>query len=243
MRVELTPALLLHRRPYRETSLLVEAFTRDHGRIGLVARGARRPRAPWRGLLEPLQLLSLSWTGRGDLFTLTQAEAARHRLVLAGEQLFAGFYASELVLRLIARQDPHPEVFDRLMDMLEQLARDVPAAQVLRLFERDLLAAIGYALPLRAESESGRAVCRDRHYHYHPRAGLRLAEGPAEPEDHRVSGAVLLALAAGEIKNNHAGPARRLLAAALAPHLHGRPLHSAETLRAMRRFRQSGDRR
>lgn len=238
-RVELTPCVILNRRPYRDTSLLVEAFAREYGRVGLVARGARRPRARWRGLLEPLQLVRLAWSGRGELHSLTNVDSGEARAVLTGESVYSGFYACELVLRVTARGDPHPDLFDALIACLTSLATDDQPAPALRLFERDVLAAIGYALPLRAESETGRAVEVQNHYHFHPHTGLRLAEDRPGPQDMLVSGADLLALAAGQIGHDRRGSAlRRLLAAALAPHLGAQPLRSAQTLQALRRFRR-----
>lgn len=240
MRVQLEPAFVLHRRAYRDTSLLLEAFSREHGRVGLVARGARQPRARWRGLLEPLQRLRLSWSGRGELVTLTDAEPDRRR-VLAGECLYAGFYAGELLLRLTARADPHPALFESFDTLLSALQRTTEPGPVLRLFERDLLAEIGYGVPLLHETEGGEPVRADHRYVYHPAHGLRRGDrgGPGEIA---VSGAALQALAAGDLSGAaHAREARRLLAAALAPHLGARPLRSMQTLRAMRRFRGSSE--
>src|SRR5699024_11497775 len=120
MRVEHTPAIVLHRRPWRETSAMIEAFSRDHGRVGLIARGARRKNARWRGVLEPLAAVRLSWTGRGELYTLTGAEA-RSTLQLSGNRLLSGFYACELVMRLTAREDPHADIHASLEALLEAL--------------------------------------------------------------------------------------------------------------------------
>lgn len=235
MRVQLEPAFILHRRPYRDTSLLLEVFTHEHGRQGLVARGARRAKGRWRGILEPLQPLRLSWSGRGDMGTLTDAEPIT-RPALDGDCLYAGFYAGELLLRLTARADPHPALyneFDRLLDTLAK--RDSPAP-ALRLFERVLLAEIGYGVPLTRETDSGQPVQAEQSYLYHPAHGLRRGEQRAVDEA-AISGAALLALEAGDLSDaGHARAAKRLLAAALAPHLGSRPLRSLQTLRALRRF-------
>ncbi len=236
MRVDLEPAFILHRRPYRDTSLLIDAFTRGYGRIGLVARGARSPRARGRGLLEPMQPLRLSWRGRGELHTLAGTEAGG-RLVWKGDGLYAGFYACELVLRVLARDDAHVALFDRFAVLLETLAGAVDPGPALRLFERDLLADLGYALPLTAESATGEAVSPAGSYLFNPRAGLRVDQGDKQPDDVAVRGTELLALASGEVDDAVVAPAlRRLLAAALAPHLGGRPLLSSRTLQSLRRF-------
>lgn len=241
MRAELEPAVILHRRAYSESSLLVEALARAHGRVGLIARGARRGKAQWRGLLEPLAPLRLSWRGGGELHTLTGAEPGTWRPPGSGDNLYAGLYAGELTMRLTARDDPHPVLFDSLVQLLRTLAGgDEPALPVM-CFERDLLAASGYALPLTQESATGEAVAADRDYLYHPEHGLRRADGPPARDEAPATGATLLALAAGEVTGpEQTRAARRLLKTALAPHLGGRPLRTVQTMRAMRQLAREG---
>ena len=149
MRIDQQPAFILHARPYRETSLLIEAFSRDFGRVGLVARGVRRERSRLpRGLLQPFQPLLLNWIARGELGSLTGAEAASRPLRLAGDVLFAAIYVNELVLRLSERNDPHDNAFAAYSQCLGRLADDSGIAWSLRRFERDFLADLGYALAL-----------------------------------------------------------------------------------------------
>lgn len=237
MRVELAPALILHRRAYRESSLLVEALAREHGRVGLVARGGRGAKARWRGLLEPLQPMRLSWSGRGELHTLTGVEPGRLGMPLSGENLYAGFYAAELVIRLTERGDPHPDLFDGLARLLETLAEGAGPAAPIRRFECELLAAIGYGLPLTHESASGAPVVAEGDYLYHPDEGLWAADRAPHAREVAVPGHVLLALAGGKLRTvAQTKAARRLLKAALAPHLGNRPLQTTKTLRAMRRM-------
>ena len=126
--VQQEPAFVLHRIPYRDSSQIVELFTRGHGRVSVVARGARRPRSPWRGLLQPFNELLVSWTGRSELRSLVAAEPAGQRMPLAGERLFSGFYMNELILRLLQRHDPH--------DPLYHAYRQALAALVLRSLRR-----------------------------------------------------------------------------------------------------------
>src|SRR5512138_566209 len=106
----LQPAYLLHRRPYRETSLLIEAFTAGSGRIALIAKGARGGRKGNAAILQPFQPLLISWTQRGEVGTLTAVEPREQALALHGTTLFSGFYLNELLMRLLARNDPHPEL-------------------------------------------------------------------------------------------------------------------------------------
>jgi len=234
MRVELAPALILHRRPWRDSSTMLEAYTRDYGRVGLIARGARRAKGRWRGLLEPLAAVRLSWSGRGELFNLTDVEA-QQRFALTGNRLWSGFYACELVLRLTARDDPHAGIYASLHGLLVTLADGAPGVVALRFFERDLLQAIGYGLPLAVDPDSGQPI--NAHADYVWRRGRGLQAGQARGEDIAVPGSALLGLAAGRFQSRadiHA--ARALLGAAIAEHLGHRPLQTLQTLRAMRQF-------
>lgn len=193
MRIEQQPAFILHARPYRETSLLLEAFTRDHGRVGLVARGVRRERSRLpRGLLQPLQPLLLDWLQRGELGTLASADAAGAPLPLAGEALLPALYANELVSRLCGRNDAHAGSFAAYAQCLARLAWDDDAAWTLRRFERDVLADLGYALALR-QAMDGTPVEEGIDYGYDPSEGpLPWREGGRGV---RVSGDALRALA------------------------------------------------
>lgn len=241
MRVELTPALILHRRAWRDTSLIVEAFSREHGRIGAIAKGARRARSRWRGLLEPLSAVELSWSGRGELYTLTGVEYERGH-ALAGNALMGGLYAAELVMRLTARDDPHPRIHDSLAALLSAMVEGAPAIVALRFFERDLLDELGYGLNP-GETEAGEPVEPDADYVWHSEHGLRLrVAGPATDEI-GVAGRTLVGLVDARLPDREAvRQARDLMQAALAPHLGARPLQSVATLQAMQQFAAGGRR-
>lgn len=160
------PAFVLHARAYRETSLLLECLTRDQGRLGVVARGVRgaRARIP-RADLEPFQRLSIDLSQRGELATLRAVEPDGPSWRLRGPALLSGLYLNELLVRLCARQDPHPQVFAAYAATLERLHAGAAPSWVLRRFERDLLDALGYALVLR-ETEDGTPVEAGRYYRY-----------------------------------------------------------------------------
>lgn len=239
MRYELESAIILHRRAWRDTSMLVEAFTREHGRIGLVAKGARSARSRWRGLLEPLSAASLSWSGRGQLYTLTGVEL-QHSHSLSGKTLISGLYAAELTMRLTAREDPHPLVHDGLASLLSTMDAGAPAIVALRFFERDLLDETGYGLTL-TETSEGEAVRAELDYTYRPATGLFLARGGTDRNGVRISGRALLGLVNGRLPDRAAIlQARELMEAALRPHLGSTPLKSVQTLRAMHRFADTG---
>ena len=152
------PAFVLHAYPYRETSLIVEAFTPAYGRVAMVARGAKRPRSELRGLLQGFQPLLLCWSGEHELKTLQKAEWRGGLPRVGGSALFCGFYLNELLLKLVPREDPHPQLFADYEAALAELAAGQDQATVLRRFEVRLLSAMGYALPLVREADTGAPV-------------------------------------------------------------------------------------
>ena len=232
-RVALAPAHLLHQHAWRETSKLLEVWSRDHGRIGLVARGVRRPNSPQRSLLQPFTPLIVSWSQRGELGNLGGVEAAGRSVTLKGRPLMAAFYMNELLLRLLPRQDAHPALYDAYVQTLGALGGEKPAA-ALRFFETRLLSAIGYGLNL-AQTSAGEEVEADLDYLYDLDAGPRPAlgrKGPGVP----VKGSALLALEKGTLDDaDDLRAAKRLLAAALEQHLDGRALKTSGVMRALAR--------
>ena len=142
-RVQLEPAFLLHGYDYRESSRLLEFFTSEHGRLTVVAKGARRAKSKFKAVLQPFNLLQISWSG-GELPTLTAAELQNNQVRLEGNALYSGFYMNELLLRLTAKRDPHPEIFSIFKQTLRGLSGE-ECNIVLRLFEKGLLEALGYA--------------------------------------------------------------------------------------------------
>ena len=234
MRIEAEPAFLLHARPYRETSVIVELLTRDHGRIGAIARGVRslRPRFP-RGALNPFQCLSLGWQGRGELPLLTALDVEGQPLRLHGEALTAGLYVNELLMRLTGRHDPHPAVFLRYAALLSELALNLDRhalAWALRRFERDLLAALGYGLELAQEPDTGLPLDAGTEYRYDPEHGPRRSAAQSAWEV--CPGAALLALGSEQAPAAALLPClRRLMRSVIRHHLGGRDLHAWRVLR------------
>lgn len=236
-RPELQPAWLLHRRAWRDSSQIIEVLSCDFGRVGLVARGVRRANARLRGVLEPFQPLLLSWTGRGELQTLTAAERQQNLPRLHGDALLAGFYLNELLLRLLARHDPHPGLFARYGEAVGLLADggriDVPV----RRFEWGLLDETGVAPDPEHEAGSGAPVRAEQWYRVAPEAGVYPLDGPASGALD-VPGAVLLAIAGDNLENMDEallGHARRLLRRLLEVRLGGYPLKTRQVMMAMRR--------
>lgn len=229
MRIEQQPAFVLHSRPYRETSLLLELLTRDHGRLGVVARGVRGERARLRrALLEPFESVSVGLMRRGELATLTAIERTATSTPLAGQAVLAGLYLNELMVRLTARDDPLPVLYEAYARTVGRLSAGEPTAWTLRRFERDLLQAIGYALPLQHEVGNGEALDPAGHYRYGLGEGL-LPCAPSDPE--ALCGRDLLALAADRMPDAEAAPAlRKLMRQVIRFHLGGAELRSWHVL-------------
>jgi DNA repair protein RecO (recombination protein O) len=226
MRIEQQPAFVLHARAWRETSMLLDVLSRDHGRVGLVARGVRsaRTRTP-RSLLQPFAPLHLSWSGRGELATMHAAEAAGAALPMAGEALLCALYLNELVVRLVPRGDPHPDTFAAYLDALARLAQGDSPAWALRRFERDLLSQLGYGLLLDTQADTGGPIEASGEYAY------LLEQGPVRwrgaGDGLKLRGAALLALARDEEPDSVDLPSlRRLLRALIAQRLDGAVLNA-----------------
>lgn len=238
-RVDSEPAFLLHLRPYRETSVLIEALCARQGRVGLIARGVRAVKPRWpRGVLEPFQALSIGFQGRGELAMLTAVDADAVLPRLTGDWLVAGLYANELTLRLLSRDDPHPEVYNAYRDCLVALHGQQSVAWVLRQFERDLLGALGYRPELDRDIQ-GRELDPECAYRIDPELGASATGNGFDPSRGVFSGADLLALASSALPPPETlQRLRRLTALLMRPHLGDRALRSSGLLLRARVLQQ-----
>ena len=235
MRIAGEPAFILHTRPWRETSLLIEALSAAHGRLGLLGRGVRGPKQQvLRAALQPLQLVRIDAVQRGELAQLRGAEALDAAPVLAGGATLAAFYVNELVLRLAPRGDPQPELFAAYAAMRERLRAGGSLAWTLRRFERDLLEAMGVGFDFASDGD-GEPIDPAARYRIDPEHGPRrlLSDRGHDDRSGAATGRALLLLAeAGEAApgaDDLAG-LRRALRRVLAHHLGGRPLKSWDLL-------------
>lgn len=218
---------LLHQRPYKERSVLVEIFTHDWGRIGLVANGVRREKSRLAGMLQPFQSLLFSWRGRGELKTLTTVESAGAAATLQGTCLISALYLNELIMRLTSHHDPHPLLFSHYHQTLQKLAMGEQIEWALREFERDLLQELGYGLNLTHDIESGEVIEPDAIYCYYLHGPVRLERNRESPGEIALTGETLLALSSGEQPGKEGlREAKRLMRSLLQPHLGDRPVMS-----------------
>lgn len=220
------PAYVLHRRPYRETSLLVDVFSLNAGRMSVVARGGNSVKSPLKAQLQPFQPLLLDWQGRHDLKTLTQTEVQKGPVLQRTDALYCGLYINELLQRLLPAGDPSPELFAAYIDTLDQLATAMDVQPVLRRFEWAFVDAMGLSFDWTMTTDTGEAVVPGGHYGYDPEQGI-VSGRVSTPRLGGLPGDVLLALSAGDLES----PACRRLAKktmrVLIDHLmQGRPLNS-----------------
>jgi DNA repair protein RecO (recombination protein O) len=210
---------------------LIELFSHEHGRVGLVARGARAARSPWRGLGEPFVPLESEWLRRGELGTLVRLEQRGPRPILTGRALWCALYANELVLTLTGRDEALPELFSAYSDLLDTLGSDGGLAGPLRAFELALLSALGVAPDFECEAGSGQPIEPEAHYRLDPEYGFIEADGSAR----RVYvGAAILALGRGRpVATEHRREVRELTRCLIDHQLDGKVLKTRELFRSM----------
>lgn len=223
-RVDGQTAFLLHAYPFSETSLIVEVFTREYGRLALLARGARRPRSAMRGVLMAFQPLELGWFGGGEVKTLAKVEWGGGLPFLNGESLLLGYYLNELLLKLLPREDAHGQLFDAYAAALRALGRGATETAELRRFEKALLAELGYGLTLATDAD-GRPVAASAAYRYQIERGA--VAGDVEGTGLALSGKTLLDMAADDYADPRTlGEAKQLMRFLLGHYLNGQPLQT-----------------
>lgn len=227
MRTELTPAYILHRRSYRETSLLLDVLSRDEGRISLVAKGAKREKSAMAGFLQPCQRLLLSWSGTSDLMTLTGAETDKPLIHISQQRLIPAFYINELVVRLLHRHESHPELFEAYDRTLTALGDEsLPEQGTIRKFEKQLLQAIGYGPVFDHDVNTGKAVQSGRYYFYQADRGP-VTDRPQRGDFIRINGTTLIGMKEDALNTEASRrEAKRLMRYLLQKHLGDKPLAS-----------------
>ena len=232
-RINNEPGFILHTYPFKETSVVAEVFTRSHGRVALIARGARRPTSAMRGLMQPFTPLLLSWFGKSELKTLHAAEWQGGLIAPQGRALMCGFYLNELLLRLLARGDAHEQLYDRYVGTLDQLAGEgiTDYERILRHFEKNLLAEIGYGATFDIDADSGAPIDPDARYVFQPERGALRENGqPGCP----VSGQTLIDLAASRFERPATLVEAKSLMRTLINHTLGaKPLYTRQLLREL----------
>ena len=233
-RVQDEPAWVLHHRPFRDSSRILDILSRQHGRLSLVARGSRGSKSRLKGILRPFSPLNLSWVMRSDLGTLTGADMTGVPITPSGDALLSGYYVNELLLKLLHNHDPQPDIFDLYGRTIAKLSAGGDVTPALRVFEIELLRLLGYALNLHHDTESQEELVGDDLYEYRPEQGpapVANRQGPMI-----FTGAEIVAIR----EMNFDDPlvlrnAARLLRSVIAFHLGGKELKSRKVLMELKR--------
>lgn len=229
IRISGQPGFVLHSYPYKETSLLVDVFSRDYGRVLLVAKGAKRPHSQLRNALQTFQPLSMNWSGKSEIRILSSAEWVGGMQPLEKSALLCGFYLNELLVKFLLRDEPHPILFDLYVSTLNQLAHNEPAPIVLRKFELGLLRASGLVGDITHCNTTKKKVVNDILYVLNPEHGVRPAQ--AKEKMPHVLGQTLLDMHDGEyLDPTTQMQSKMLMRFLLAHHLHGIPLNTRQIL-------------
>ena len=226
MRVYKQDCFVLRTTPYSESSLIVDMFTRNYGRINLLAKGARRKNSRFRGLIRPFQCLIANWSGKGNVPVLTGLKCESEEFQIASKDLYCRYYLNELLVRLILDRDPHEVLFDAYYLAMERLKEPSSEFRTLRVFEKIFLRELGYALKLTVESNSDIPIDRHKIYTYD------FERGPipvTNTDNQAISGETLLAIENEDFNTNRVkSESKQLLGAAIAHYLEGKPIFSRD---------------
>jgi len=234
MRVQEQPAYILHHRPFRDTSQIIDVLTPDHGRLSLMSRGSRSAKSRQKSILQPFNSLILSWSGKGELPTLTSAEAqTSNAFKLSGKALLSAFYVNELLVKLLHKHDVHDGIYYLYESILNLLAESTEVEPVLRLFEKQLLEELGFGLNLTVHAGTGEDVVAGELYAYYLEHGpVDVASIHDEQYLIQLSGESLLALSENNLSSEQAlKDAKRLMRSILNFYLQGKPIKSRELFR------------
>lgn len=231
VRINLQPAYVLHTQPYQNTSLLVDFFCLDYGRVRAVAKGARRPTSRIRSFLQPFQPLLISLVGRSELKTLSNVEGSVNAFNLQGTRLFSGLYLNELLVRLLQGHDSHPALYDAYQQAMIALQGERDLNAILRRFELSLLDELGYGINLETDCKTGLPIESNAHYLFDPAMGFeRVTDMALRVQNISIfSGREIRALKTLTLTEKALSRAtRRLTRIALQPLLGEAPLISRE---------------
>ena len=234
MRVDTELAYILHKRSFRDTSQILDVFTRSHGRISLMSKGSRSPRSKTSGVLQLFRPLLLSWQGRGEMPFLNKVEMAEVTPpVLSGVGLKSGIYINELLVYMLHKNDVHSDIFELYHDVLYQLAEAGNVEITLRLFEKKLLESLGFGLNLRTDADTGQSLMSENQYLYHFEHGpVANDKSNYSTKNPVLSGACLIAYQQEQlVSSEHLTEIKRLMRFVIDAHLGHRKLRSRELFR------------
>ena len=234
-RVLKQPTWILHQRPYRDTSSIIDIFTRDFGRVSIIAKGGRSPKSKFRGLLRPFFPIKLSWYSGKNLGNLVEIDVVGKPYNLIGDSLLSAYYLNELILKFLVKDDPQVEIFDLYSRTILDLMETGDISPVLRKFELEFLKLIGYGLNLEFEAVTHLPVRDDLFYEYNPGIGLVISD--KKNDQYVFSGTDINAINQGDFQEKKTvKSANRLLKSIINFHLDGRRLKTRRVLEELKRF-------
>ncbi len=228
-KIVLENAYVLHARPYRETSLLLDFFTETFGRVSAIAKGARSAKSTKKSILQPFRPISISTVGRSDLKTLTGAELVKASVQLTGDRLFSAMYINELLYHSLPKHDPHTSLFESYQKIIQQFSNTSTVIEpVLRQFEMQLLSELGYAISLTEDAQSGDSISPENHYLFKPGHGFTQTTAAGKSKNpFMFLGAHLLSFDRNELLEQEVlKSAKRLMRLALAELLGEKAINS-----------------
>ena len=234
-RVHQQSAFIIHTRPYTESSLIVEVFTLDFGRVSLLAKGARNPKNRKRGILQPFQPLLINWVGKGELPILSSVEQGDNLFLFDYKSRVCAFYANELVYKLTERRDPHPKLYAAYHSLMQDLNKcsfkDKERELSLRLFEKKLLSEIGYALILDRDIDQHELINPELVYRYLPERGPEVYRSSNDYSPLIISGMVLHCIDRNQYPNDQVmQQAKQFMRYMLQTLLNGKVINSRRML-------------
>ena len=237
-RVHQQSGFVIHQRPYKNTSMIVDVFTRDYGRISLVAKAVKQAKSSLKSILHPFQLLQVSWVRRSDLGTLTQAEIVSTPTEYLANRLYAAFYLNELLMRVLTPNDPATGVFSLYENALKNLLDAEKIEVILRIFEKDLLQTLGYEIQLIEEADTHQPISREKLYQFTPEYGFTSIDNTIESSSIVFQGDHLLAFHENNLMDAEVlRTAHRITYINLKRLLGDKPLKSRELLSAFRQIK------
>ena len=235
-------AYVLHSRAYRNTSMIVDVYTKHHGRLSVLAKGAKQQRSDYYGTLQPFQKLYLQWGGRSELKTLFRAELLQKQMVLPGQAVYYGFYINELLVYLLHKHESHTALFDVYQQCLQTLANAMLSEVYLRYFELALLEELGYGLNLEVDYRSGELIKKDSVYLFHVERGVHELQHTPDKGELVVQGETLIALTARQLETEQQKrEAKQLLRFIIEYYLEGKPIHTRKLLQSKKQFSLSNE--
>ncbi|MDF1761676.1 MAG: DNA repair protein RecO [Coxiellaceae bacterium] len=234
-RIALQPAYILHTRPYRSTSLLVELLSHHYGRLTVVANSARGPKSRYKGVLQPFRCLLVDWSGARELKSLGKVELQGMPYRLNGLRLFSGYYLNELLMRLLAKDDPYEKLFDCYQQALQQLSNsDVELEITLRQFEKNLLQELGYGVSFTHDASHHQAIVAEQSYSLAADRGFYAVTGHGEHQHAVFCGANIIAIANDDYSDSQVQQdAKKIMRYLLRCHIGTKPLNSRELIKGM----------